>query len=100
MDEEAGHRYMVARVLERYDVPGLGDELVQRWTAEGTERASLRELARFTNERLVAAAMANNNSTIVIPTVRRSTASPEAVVGTRAITDRLSGGSPAGGPPP
>lgn len=53
----AGHRYKVARVLDRYGIPEFGDELVRRWTAEGEERQSLRELASLTNERLLASAM-------------------------------------------
>lgn len=55
--EADGYRYKVARVLDRYGIPELGDELVRRWTADGAERQSLRDLARFTNERLLASAM-------------------------------------------
>ncbi|WP_247730593.1 rod-determining factor RdfA [Halovivax limisalsi] len=48
----------VGRLIERYDLAGLGDELVERWTAPAEERDSLRELADVFNRRLLAAALA------------------------------------------
>lgn len=57
MDEESAHRYKVPRVLDRHGVPEVGDDLVRRWRGDGVERQSLRELARYTNRRLVAGAM-------------------------------------------
>lgn len=58
MTEEAAPRYKVGRVLDRYGIPDVGDELVRRWRGDGVDRQSLRDLAAYTNERLVAAAMA------------------------------------------
>lgn len=43
----------VARLIDEYDLDGLGDELESRWTAENTERMSLRELADLFNKRLL-----------------------------------------------
>ncbi|MFC7215475.1 rod-determining factor RdfA [Saliphagus sp. GCM10025334] len=43
----------VARLLETYDLEGLGLELEQRWLGKGYERESLRKLARRFNERLL-----------------------------------------------
>jgi len=47
----------VERVVEKYDLPRLGDELAERWTAEGDRQASLRELADEFNVRVLQAAM-------------------------------------------
>ncbi|WP_436926158.1 rod-determining factor RdfA [Halosimplex amylolyticum] len=47
----------VAALIERYDLVGLGDDLESRWTADGDERMSLRELADYVNESLIAAAL-------------------------------------------
>jgi len=46
----------IERVAAEYGLDGLGDELVHRWTGEGYERQSLRELAQLVNRRLVRAA--------------------------------------------
>lgn len=54
-DETAGRRYKVQRLIEEYDLDGVGEELERRWTAEGTERSSLRELAEDVNERVLEA---------------------------------------------
>lgn len=43
----------VARLIEENDLDDLGDELELRWTAEGDERMSLRELADFFNKRVL-----------------------------------------------
>lgn len=44
----------VVRLLQRYELVGLGDELVKYWTDETTERKSLRELADYFNQELLA----------------------------------------------
>ncbi|PSP94180.1 hypothetical protein BRC91_06920 [Halobacteriales archaeon QS_4_62_28] len=46
-------RSKVERLIEGYDLNGLGDELVASWTAEGDERKSLRQLATEFNVALV-----------------------------------------------
>jgi len=47
----------VARLLSEYGLDGLGDELEVRWTGDGVERASLRDLADEFNERLLERAL-------------------------------------------
>jgi len=49
---DRGPRSKVARLLEEYELQGLGDELEQLWTAE-TDRQSLRELADYFNQHLL-----------------------------------------------
>ncbi|WP_336022626.1 rod-determining factor RdfA [Halobellus salinisoli] len=43
----------VARLIDEYDLDGLGDELEALWTGDGVERMSLRDLADYFNERLL-----------------------------------------------
>ncbi|WP_144901058.1 rod-determining factor RdfA [Halobellus captivus] len=43
----------VARLIAEYELEGLGDELEARWTGNGVERMSLRDLADHFNERLL-----------------------------------------------
>jgi len=43
----------VARLLQERELDAVGDELVTYWTAEDDRQKSLRELARYFNERLV-----------------------------------------------
>ncbi|MDS0281478.1 rod-determining factor RdfA [Haloarcula onubensis] len=47
----------VARLIDRYGLDGLGDELERRWTADGEERLSLRDCAALFNERLLEAVL-------------------------------------------
>jgi len=47
----------VARLIDRYGLDGLGDELERRWTADGAERLSLRDCATLFNERLLEQAL-------------------------------------------
>ena len=50
----------VARLIEEYDLgPSLGDELEARWTSDGDDRLSLRDLAALFNRRLLEAAMSD-----------------------------------------
>jgi hypothetical protein len=49
----------VGRVIETYDIAGLGETLEARWTGTGGERSSLRDLADLVNRRLLAAAMSD-----------------------------------------
>lgn len=50
----------MARLIEEYDLPGLGDELEQLWTAEENRR-SLRELATYFNQQLLQQALTEAN---------------------------------------
>jgi hypothetical protein len=45
----------VARLIEEYDLDGLGAELEARWTGDGYDRMSLRDLADWFNKRLLEA---------------------------------------------
>ncbi len=55
----------VARVLREYDLVGLSEELVRRWTAEGEARRSLRQLADDVNRELVRVTMEDAGMTIL-----------------------------------
>ncbi|WP_144798340.1 rod-determining factor RdfA [Halorubrum depositum] len=54
-DTDGGRRNKVARLLDEYDLDGVGDELEARWTATGDDHTSLRDLAAEFNRRLVEA---------------------------------------------
>lgn len=47
----------VGRVIEEYDLDGLGAWLETHWTGDGVERRSLRDLADAFNERVLGATM-------------------------------------------
>ena len=47
----------VRRVIERYGLSGLGDELADRWVGDGYDRESLRSLADRFNKQMLAANM-------------------------------------------
>ena len=55
-----GRRSKVARLIDEYDLQGLGAELEQQWTAE-EDRKSLRELARDFNWQLLEQALEEAN---------------------------------------
>ena len=56
--DRPGRSSKVARLIDDYDLgASFGDELERRWTADGTERTSLRDLADLFNERLLRSAM-------------------------------------------
>jgi hypothetical protein len=52
-----GPRGKVERVIDTYDLKGLGDELERRWTGVGGERESLRQLADRFNRAVLRAAL-------------------------------------------
>ena len=47
----------VRRVIESYELAGLGEELAARWVGDGYDRESLRSLADRFNRRVLAAGM-------------------------------------------
>lgn len=51
--KKATRRTKVARLIDEYDLEGLGDELERLWTATGNERRSLRELADVVNKEII-----------------------------------------------
>ncbi|WP_338742179.1 rod-determining factor RdfA [Haloplanus salilacus] len=56
----------VARLLEKYDLGvAFGDELERRWTADGEERESLRDLADRFNRRLLERALLSAGASTV-----------------------------------
>lgn len=55
--EDRAKSTKVGRVIETYDLHGLGDELERRWTEPDGERDSLRTLADVFNRRVLEAAM-------------------------------------------
>lgn len=58
LDGTRGRNSKVNRLIETYELHGLGGELERLWTADGSEkRKSLRELATVFNRRLVESAM-------------------------------------------
>jgi hypothetical protein len=56
-----GRRSKVVRLLEEYDLHGLGAELEQLWTAED-DRYSLRDLADYFNQHLIEQALEDENT--------------------------------------
>jgi hypothetical protein len=53
----AGRRGKVVKLIDRHGLDGIGDRLERRWTAEGDERMSLRDLADEFNRALLRSAM-------------------------------------------
>ncbi|WP_143420634.1 rod-determining factor RdfA [Halorubrum ezzemoulense] len=50
-------RPKVVRVIDKYDLDGIGDEMVAEWTKPESTRRSCRELAEFFNIRVLDAAL-------------------------------------------
>lgn len=55
--EDSRRQTKVERVIERYDLDGLGDRLEAEWIGDGTERTSLRDLATEFNIAVLRAAL-------------------------------------------
>lgn len=53
-------RSKVARVIEAYNLDGLGDQLARSWHGDGAPKRSLRELADLCNRELLAETMDNS----------------------------------------
>lgn len=56
--DSSGRRIKVVRLLDEYDLEGVGDRMEQLWTATGDERLSLRDLAEYFNRELLRTALA------------------------------------------
>lgn len=55
----------VERLIDKYDLVGMDSELTRRWTGDGIERYSLRDLARYFNQRILQAALEEVNLGII-----------------------------------
>ena len=55
-ESDRGRRSKVARLIDDYDLNGIGEEMARRWTAED-DRWSLRDLADHFNQAVLEAAM-------------------------------------------
>jgi hypothetical protein len=55
---KSGRRSKIVRLLDEYDLQGLGAKLERLWTATGDDRMSLRDLAELFNTELLRAALA------------------------------------------
>jgi hypothetical protein len=55
---DSGRQLKVTRLINKYDLNGIGAEMERFWTADSGDRKSLRELAAFFNQRLLKTAMA------------------------------------------
>lgn len=54
-----GRPSKVKRLLEKYDLAGLGAELEARWTGATGDRSSLRDLAEYVNQQILRTTMEN-----------------------------------------
>ena len=91
-DASRGRPSKVARVIEEYDLEGLGDELEAAWTAPQDERRSLRDLAQEVNSRIVAAVLQRGGERPLpgeIETVRMAVAGDADGATTRDVATRL-----------
>lgn len=59
---ESKRDYKVGRLIEKYSLDAVEDELVAEWTRDDDKRASLRELADEFNHRLLRAALRDSDS--------------------------------------
>ena len=55
----------VARVIREYELPGLGDELVESWSDDSGDGRSLRELAEYVNHEILRSAMEAANLSLL-----------------------------------
>lgn len=53
--DSSERRLKIVRLIDAYDLHGIGDELEARWTAESNKRMSLRDLADYFNQELLRA---------------------------------------------
>lgn len=55
--ESGGRRLKVQRLIDEYDLHGLGADLERRYSSEGGSRSSLRNLADHVNRELLRAGL-------------------------------------------
>lgn len=66
---DGGIQSKVARVIVEYGLDDLGDEIERKWSAEGDERVSLRDLATLVNLRILESALDDQGQQSVEETV-------------------------------
>lgn len=79
----------VADLLDEYDLDGVGAELEARWTEDGPERMSLRELADHFNRRLLESALVDAGVSVLevdAETAYRNLAGDDVSAGVRTDT--------------
>lgn len=64
-DTEISSNSKVGRLIHRYDLAEIGDELERRWTADAGDRMSLRELADYFNRTLLKQALQQNATSTI-----------------------------------
>lgn len=86
----------VARLIDEYDLGGLGAELEARWTADRDDRMSLRDLADFFNQRLLERRLVEQGTTALngdVETTYRNLTGDDVSAGVRTETrNRLAEG--------
>jgi hypothetical protein len=76
----------VAKLIDQYDLVGLGGELKMYWMGNGVERMSLRDLAAYFNKRLLEAKMEAEGMSLInndVDTVYRNLTSDDVSAGIR-----------------
>lgn len=56
---ESGSQIKVVRLIEEYELGDIGERLEHQWTTDSDDRMSLRDLADYFNQQLLAEAMAD-----------------------------------------
>lgn len=59
IQSESGRQIKVVRLIEEYELGDIGDQLEHQWTIDSDDRMSLRDLADYFNQQLLAEAMAD-----------------------------------------
>jgi hypothetical protein len=60
-----GRRAKVDRLIDEYGMDGIGEELIESWTRQGSNRRSLRDLAAYFNRELLREALERHGVTSV-----------------------------------
>jgi hypothetical protein len=87
----SGRRIKVVRLLDEYDLDGVGDRMERLWTETGDERMSLRELADLFNRELVRAALARAGAQLLdgeVANIYRLLTDEETAAGDRTRAQR------------
>jgi|AntDeeMinimDraft_5_1070356.scaffolds.fasta_scaffold02377_4 hypothetical protein len=80
----------VAKLIQKYDLDGLGDEMKRFWTGEDVERMSLRDLSHYFNKKLLEANMEEGGMSTLnndVDTIYRNLTSDTVSAGVRTDTE-------------